>query len=102
MQCLKAFHRPHTSRPRPMRFRALATAGVLASLITMAQTAGVQKFYDTGENPYKGDAQALAEGKELFDMYCQACHLPDGSGRIGPSLIGDTHHYPRFTTDKGI
>jgi cytochrome c-L len=107
----------------------LATAGVLAAaLLTMAQAAGapqftsalddspleikllpdekitdgVQKFYDTGEDPYKGDAQALAAGKELYDTYCQACHLPDGSGRIGPSLIGDTHHYPRFTTDKGI
>jgi cytochrome c-L len=65
-------------------------------------TQAVQKFYDTGENPYKGDSKALAEGKELYLTYCQACHLPDGSGRIGPSLIGDTHHYPRFTTDKGL
>lgn len=65
-------------------------------------TAGVQKFYDTGEDPYKGDPQALAEGKTLYLTYCQACHMPDGSGRIGPSLIGDTHHYPRFTTDKGM
>jgi cytochrome c-L len=65
-------------------------------------TPGVQKFYDTGEDPYKGDAAALAEGKTLYSANCQACHLPDGSGQIGPSLIGDTHHYPRFTTDKGI
>jgi cytochrome c-L len=65
-------------------------------------TQAVQKFYDTGENPYKGDAEALAKGKDLYLTYCQACHLPDGSGRIGPSLIGDTHHYPRFTTDKGL
>ena len=65
-------------------------------------TEGVQKFYDTGEDPYRGDAQALAEGKNLYDTYCQACHLPDGSGRIGPSLIGDTHRYPRFATDKGM
>ena len=65
-------------------------------------TESVQKFYDTGEDPYKGDAQALADGKELYETFCQACHLPDGSGRIGPSLIGDTHHYPRFTTDKGM
>ena len=28
--------------------------------------------------------------------------MPDGSGRIGPSFIGETHHYPRFTTDKGM
>jgi cytochrome c-L len=65
-------------------------------------TESVQKFYDTGENPYKGDPQAVTAGKELYDSTCQACHLPDGSGRIGPSLIGDTHHYPRFTTDKGM
>jgi cytochrome c-L len=65
-------------------------------------TDGVQKFYDTGEDPYNGDAQALAEGKDLYETYCQACHLPDGSGRIGPSLIGNTHRYPRFATDKGM
>jgi cytochrome c-L len=65
-------------------------------------TEAVQKFYDTGDDPYKGDAAALVKGKDLYQTYCQACHLPDGSGRIGPSLIGDTHHYPRFTTDKGM
>jgi cytochrome c-L len=65
-------------------------------------TEAVRKFYDTGEDPYYGDAQALAEGKELYEKICQACHMPDGSGRVGPSLIGDAHRYPRFTTDKGI
>jgi cytochrome c-L len=65
-------------------------------------TPAVQKFYDTSQDPYKGDAAAAAEGKKLYDSICAACHLPDGSGQIGPSLIGDTHHYPRFTTDKGI
>ena len=65
-------------------------------------TEAVQKFYDSGENPYKGDSVALTKGKDLYQTYCQACHLPDGSGRIGPSLISDTHHYPRFTTDKGM
>jgi cytochrome c-L len=65
-------------------------------------TEAVQRFYDTGEDPYKDDPPALAKGQDLYQTYCQACHLPDGSGRIGPSLIGDTHHYPRFTTDKGL
>lgn len=128
MKRTKAFHRPRASQSRPVWFRASATVAVAASLITTAQAAlapqftsalddspleikllpdekiteSVLKFYDTGEDPYKGDAQALVEGKELYDTYCQACHLPDGSGRIGPSLIGDAHHYPRFTTDKGI
>jgi len=65
-------------------------------------SAAVEKFYTTGDNPYNGDASALAEGKNLYAANCQACHLPDGSGQIGPSLIGDTHNYPRFTTDKGM
>ena len=65
-------------------------------------TEAVQKFYDTGENPFAGDALSLTKGKDLYQTHCQACHLPDGSGRIGPSLIGDTHHYPRFATDKGM
>lgn len=65
-------------------------------------TTAVQKFYETGEDPYTGDVAALAEGKQIYELNCQTCHMPDGSGRIGPSLIGDTHHYDRFTTDKGI
>jgi cytochrome c-L len=65
-------------------------------------TEAVKKFYATGEDPYKGDATALAAGKALYAQWCEACHMPDGSGRIGPSFIGDTHHYPRFTTDKGM
>jgi cytochrome c-L len=65
-------------------------------------TEAVESFYATGENPYRTDAAALADGKKLYLENCQACHLPDGSGRIGPSLIGDDHHYERFTTDKGI
>lgn len=123
---MKISDRSHGSRPS--RARQLSVAGVVVLLATIARatgvpqftsplddsplaiqllpgekiTDGVQKFYDTGKDPYKGDAQALAEGKDLYDTYCQACHLPDGSGRIGPSLIGDTHHYPRFTTDKGM
>ncbi len=65
-------------------------------------TDAAKSFVETGVNPYKADAQALAEGKQIYLEWCQACHMPDGSGRIGPSLIGDVHHYPRFTTDKGI
>lgn len=38
-------------------------------------------------NPYRGDAAAIAEGKQLFDTICAACHKPDGSGLVGPSLV---------------
>ena len=65
-------------------------------------TDAVTKFYETGEDPYKGDPDALAQGKKFYDQWCQSCHMSDGAGRIGPSFIDDAHHYARFTTDKGM
>jgi cytochrome c oxidase cbb3-type subunit 3 len=38
-------------------------------------------------NPYHGDAGAIAEGKEVFQTICLACHLADGAGLVGPSLV---------------
>lgn len=66
------------------------------------ETEAVKSFKETGKDPYVGDEQALAEGKKLYQVNCQACHLSDGSGRIGPSLIDDTSKYPRGTTDVGM
>jgi cytochrome c oxidase cbb3-type subunit 3 len=49
-------------------------------------------------NPYHGNAPAIAEGKEVFTQICVACHKPDASGLVGPSLVdpywkyGDTDH----------
>lgn len=65
-------------------------------------TDAVTSFYQTGTNPYKTEPDVLADGKKLYNQWCQSCHMPDGSGRMGPSFIGDTHHYARFTTDKGM
>jgi len=66
------------------------------------ETEAVKSFKETGKNPYTGDEQAFAEGKKLYQVNCQACHLPDGSGRIGPTLVGDTSKYLRGTTDVGM
>jgi cytochrome c oxidase cbb3-type subunit 3 len=38
-------------------------------------------------NPYRGDAAAIAEGKQVFQTICLACHLADGTGLVGPSLV---------------
>ena len=38
-------------------------------------------------NPYRGDAAAIAEGRETFTTICAACHKPDGTGLVGPSLV---------------
>src|SRR4051794_13562939 len=50
------------------------------------ETEVVKTFKETGKNAYVGDQAAFGEGKKLYQANCQACHLPDGSGRIGPSL----------------
>ena len=61
----------------------------------------VKKFFETGENPFHGDEQALAEGKRLYDRWCASCHMRDGSGRMGPSLIDDEWKYERAATTVG-
>lgn len=64
-------------------------------------TQAVETMHQTGENPYLGDEQAIAAGEDLYKRLCQACHMPDGSGRIGPSLVDDNHKYERTDTQKG-
>lgn len=59
------------------------------------------EFHATGENPYAGDEHAIAEGQTLYKRWCQACHLPDGTGRIGPSLVDEQWRYERTGTDVG-
>lgn len=60
-----------------------------------------EQFRQTGQNPFAGDEAALAEGKKLYAKLCQACHLPDGAGRIGPSLKDDQWRHPRLDTEAG-
>lgn len=38
-------------------------------------------------NPYHGDAAAIADGQQVFLQICAACHKPDASGLVGPSLV---------------
>jgi len=38
-------------------------------------------------NPYRGNPGAEAEGAEVYATICVACHRPDGSGLVGPSLV---------------
>ena len=66
------------------------------------ETEAVTLFHATGENLYRNDAAAIAEGKELYAQHCQSCHLPDGSGRLGPSLISGDWKYKRVESDIGM
>jgi len=51
-----------------------------------ARAEAVQASLPT-HNPYAGDPAAIAEGKQVFTTICAACHKPDGSGLVGPSLV---------------
>lgn len=60
------------------------------------------EFYQTGINPYKDNPKAIATGSDLYQQWCQSCHLKDGSGRIGPSIVDNTYNYSRGDTDVGL
>lgn len=65
-------------------------------------TDAVKSFYKDGINPYAGKSDALAAGKGLYDDNCQACHLDDGRGGMGPSLVDDVYVNARANTDVGM
>lgn len=65
-------------------------------------TDAVKSFYETGKDPYAGNADAIAEGKKLYNDNCQVCHKPDGSGGMGPSLIDDVVGNQRAGTEVGM
>jgi len=71
-------------------------------LPTETATEAVKAFHTTGQNTYRDAPAALLEGKELYEQHCQSCHLPDGSGRLGPSLITNDWKYKRCATDAGM
>lgn len=39
------------------------------------------------ENPFRGEPAAIEKGEEIFRTTCSACHKPDGTGLVGPSLV---------------
>jgi len=58
-----------------------------AEVAVAARAAAAAKADLPTENPYRGNAEAVAEGAEVFTTICAACHKPDGSGLVGPSLV---------------
>jgi cytochrome c oxidase cbb3-type subunit 3 len=58
------------------------------------------------QNPYRGNAAAIAEGAQVFATICAVCHKPDGTGLVGPSLVDPYWKYGHtdadlFTTVSG-
>ncbi len=66
-------------------------------------TPAAKEFLTTGKNPYVGNADAIAKGKKVFQLYsCTQCHGPDAGGQVGPSLKGPDFRYPKDATNKGM
>ena len=65
-------------------------------------TDAVKEFHESGTNPYDGNAEAIAAGKELYNTNCQICHGKTGTGGMGLNLVDDKVAYPRVATDVGM
>lgn len=66
-------------------------------------TPEAKEFQATGKNPYVGNADAIAKGKKIFQLYsCTQCHGPAAQGQVGPGLIGPDYRYPKDATNKGM
>ena len=66
-------------------------------------TPAAKEFMTTGKNPYVGNAEAIAKGKKVFQLYsCTQCHGPEAKGQVGPNLTGPDYHYPKNATNKGM
>ncbi len=66
------------------------------------ETPALERFKADGTNVYRDDPAALADGKKLYNENCQVCHNTDGSGKMGPSLIGGNFIYPQTADDVGM
>ncbi len=64
-------------------------------------TPAVEEFKRTGVNPYAGDPAQIEAGLKIYRKLCQACHLKDGTGRIGPNLTDDEWKRARTHTEVG-
>jgi cytochrome c oxidase cbb3-type subunit 3 len=63
-----------------LKMSLLLLMGLVACMFLAANVSGEEI-----SNPFAGDKEAIAEGKELFDEYCSECH-GTGTGGSGPDL----------------
>jgi cytochrome c-L len=66
------------------------------------ETPAVKTFKKTGNNDYRGNADAIADGKRLYASNCIICHGSDGTGKMGPTLVGKDVVYKQVLTDPGM
>jgi cytochrome c oxidase cbb3-type subunit 3 len=84
-----------------LAFSDWSSAGQWQAEVAAAQTqAEAARASLPAANPYStSDAAAVAEGKQVFDTICIACHMADGRGLVGPSLIDPYWKYGDSDSD---
>lgn len=65
-------------------------------------TEAVEEFHVSGENPHDGVDEAIADGEDLYNRNCRACHGVDGGGGMGAALDDEDYKRERAATDKGM
>ena len=92
-----------TSAAESIKFVTTQDGSPLEIKPELFTTAAAREFLTSGKNPYIGNAEAIAKGKKVFQLYsCTQCHGPDGGGQVGPSLHGPDFRYPKDATNKGM
>jgi len=86
-------------------FLAAALALLLASLSLSAQRgAGGGRAGGapaSAANPFQGNAQAIDEGRAVYNQTCTVCHGPDGTaGEMGPALGEPARRYAQATDSQ--
>jgi putative heme-binding domain-containing protein len=78
----------------------LATFCLAAGLTLTAQRGGGGRGGAAAgpANPFLGNAQALDQGREIYNQTCTTCHGPDGAaGEMGPALGAPARRYAQGT-----
>jgi len=73
----------------------LPSEGLIAR-VPLSDFAGIASttLGSTVANPYEGQQQAIAEGKNLYvKLNCAGCHLYNGKGSMGPDLTDSYWRY---------
>jgi mono/diheme cytochrome c family protein len=80
---------------KPMTIR-IAAAGAALGLLALAGAASAQ----TSPVAAGGAAFPEQEGKDIYAVTCQSCHMPDGKGSqgVGAAMVG----YPALAGNRKL
>ena len=85
-----------------MKQSLLSVLGILCALCVLGVLCVNATAQQGVANPFQGNAQAVAEGREIYNRTCTTCHGADGAGsEMGPALGAPARRYA-LATDAQI